>query len=215
MHEVLPGILTDDAEMFRERFLFSGFWKPGMTAHVDILDGSMFGATCFYEPEAIVGDAHIPNIELHCMVRNPLPVIEKWKRLVPQTIRAIVHAEIDKPIDDLFHRIHALNLEFGLALCAETSVDLITSLFELPDRVLVMGVEPGTSGKPFLGDPILAKIRRLHAQHPRLHISVDGGMTKENGKIILAAGASSLVATSAIWTSDHPQESYEHLVNLS
>ena len=148
------------------------------------------------------------------MVRNPLPIIERWKKLVPQTIRAIVHAEIDRPMDDLFHRIHALNLEFGLALCPETHVDLISSLFELPDRVLFMGIEPGKSGKPFLGNPILSKIRRLRSQHPSIHVSVDGGVTKENAKSIIEAGASSLVATSAIWRSDHPRESYEHLVNL-
>lgn len=147
------------------------------------------------------------------MIRNPLPVIERWKTLVPQTTRAIVHAEIDRPLDELFHRIHGLDLEFGIAYCPETSVDLVESLPELPDRALIMGIEPGASGRPFLGDPILAKIRRLHTQHPSLHISVDGGVSHENARSIIDAGASSLVAASAIWSTAHPRESYEHLIH--
>lgn len=231
MREILPAILADDAETFRERLLFPGFWQPGMTAHVDILDGSMFGATCFYDPTAVhtlsdhsprpatgsssalAGGEFPSGIELHCMVRNPLPVIERWKTLVPQTMRAIVHAEIDRPLHELFHRIHDLGLEFGLAFCPETSTELIKTLPALPERVLMMGINPGASGRPFMGEPILAKIRRLHAQHPSLHIAVDGGVTQDNAENILIAGASSLVAASAIWATPHPRERYEHLIH--
>jgi ribulose-phosphate 3-epimerase len=221
MIEILPAILADDAETFRERLTFSGFWQPGMTAHIDILDGSMFGATCFCDPVAVSSSCRLPtasnscptSIELHCMVRNPLPIIERWKSLVPQTMRAIVHAEIDRPLDELFHRIHGLDLEFGLAFCPEMLTDLIETLPELPDRALMMGINPGASGRPFMGEPILAKIRRLHAQHPSLHISVDGGVTKENAQGILCAGASSLVTASTIWATPHPRESYEQLIH--
>lgn len=231
MIEILPAILADDAETFRERFMFSGFWQPGMTAHIDILDGSMFGTTCFCDPAAIAAKGklqmengklsdeessffHFPSsIELHCMVRNPLPVIEHWKAIVPQTMRAIVHAEIERPLDELSRRIHNLDLEFGVAFCPETSVDLLKTLPELPDRALIMGIHPGASGRPFMGEPILAKIRRLRAQHASLHISIDGGITKDNARSIMSAGASSLVAASAIWATPHPRESYEQLAH--
>lgn len=222
MIEILPAILADDAETFRERLSFPGFWQPGMTAHIDILDGSMFGATCFCDPAAIARTSPdvrrptsdiLPAIELHLMIRNPLPAIERWKSLVPQTKRAIIHAEIDRPLDELYHRIRGLDLEFGLAFCPETSADLMQMLPELPDRALIMGINPGASGRPFIGEPILAKIRRVRAQHPSLHISVDGGVTKENAQGILRAGASSLVAASAIWATPHPRDSYEHLIH--
>ncbi len=222
MIEILPAVLADDAETFRERLTFPGFWQPGITAHIDILDGSMFHTTGFWDPAAIRAAAHAPlrqdfsfpsAIELHCMVRNPLPVIEHWKTMIPQTTRAIVHAEIDRSLDELLHRIRGLDLEFGIACCPATSTDLLTVLPELPDRVLLMGVEPGASGRTFLGEPILAKVQRLHAQHPALHISVDGGVTKENAAGIFQRGATSLVTASAIWATSHPQESYEHLIH--
>jgi ribulose-phosphate 3-epimerase len=227
MIEVLPAILADDAETFRERLSFPGFWQPGMTAHIDILDGSMFGATCFCDPTAIRNPSLTPPsdsllrkegefpgaIELHCMIRNPLPVIEHWKAIVPQTVRTIIHAEIHRPLDELRRRVRGLDLEFGVAFCPETSTDLLEQLPELPDRVLVMGVQPGASGRAFIGDPILAKIRRLHTQHPALHITVDGGVTTEHARGIFNAGASSLVAASAIWAAPHPREQYEQLIH--
>ena len=124
-----------------------------------------------------------------------------------------MHAEIDRPLDELLHRIHGLDLEFGLACCPETSTDIIETLPELPDRVLMMGIDPGASGRPFIGEPILTKICRLRFQHPSLHISVDGGVTEQNRLGIFNAGASSLVAASAIWTTPHPRESYEQLIH--
>lgn len=221
MLAILPSILTDDAETFRERLTFAGFWRSDMTAHIDILDGSMFGATCFCDPMAICPprntssqDVSFPtSIELHCMIRNPLPVIQQWKTLIPQTVRAIIHAEIDRPIDTLSQHIHNLNMECGIAFCPKTSADLLHRLSELPDRVLLMGVEPGTSGQPFLGDIILAKIQRLRAQHASLHISVDGGITPMNAPHIFQSGASSVVTASAIWNTPNPRESYEHIVH--
>lgn len=213
MTEVLPAILADDADMLRERLSFTGFWTSEMTAHVDILDGSMFDAECFCDPSAIATVPAMPGIELHCMTRNPLPIIEQWKRTVPQTVRAIVHAEIDRPLDPILTRIHELRLETGVAFCPETRINVLEALPSLPDRVLMMGIHPGASGRPFLGEEILAKIRRLHREHPSLHISVDGGITQENAPTILEAGASSLVAASAVWDTPNPRQSYEHLVH--
>ncbi len=209
MIEIFPGIITTDAETFKEHLLFAGFWQPGMTAHVDILDGSMFGEACFCDPMAVAKSPIIAGIELHCMVRNPLPIIENWKRLVPNVKRAIVHAEIDQPLDPIFAKIRSLDIETGLALCPETSVDMIEALADVPDKILIMGVNPGASGRKFIGEPILAKIRRLHLTHPDLSITVDGGVTIGNAGSIIEAGATSLVATSAIWNTLNPKKSYE------
>lgn len=221
MIEVLPAILADDADMLRERLSFSGFWTSEMTAHVDILDGSMFDAECFCDPSAARAPSISPMngggfpsaIELHCMTRNPIPIIEQWKQAVPQTVRAIVHAEIDRPLDPILARIREFKLETGVAFCPETRINVLEALPSLPDRVLIMGIQPGASGRPFIGDEILAKIRRLRREHPSLHISVDGGITLENASAILEAGASSLVAASAVWSTPNPRQSYEHLVH--
>lgn len=219
MTEVLPGILAHDAAELREKLFFPGFWESGMTAHIDILDGSMFGATCFCDAMAVRSEtAHgtassLPKIELHCMVQNPMFIIEQWKATVPETIRAIVHAEISRPIAPILDRIRNLGLETGVALCPETSPDFLSPLPSLPDRLLIMGVEPGASSRPFIGEPILSKIRRTRILYPSLTIAVDGGMTAETSVSVLAAGANAFIATSAIWSEKRPRDAYQHLAH--
>lgn len=224
MFEILPGILAHDAAELREKLFFPGFWKPGMTAHIDILDGTMFDATCFCDATAIASSSDVlfrdrrgitPHIELHCMVQNPMPIIEQWKSLVPETIRAIVHAEISRPVAPILDQIRDLSLETGVALCPETSPDFLSLLPNLPDRLLIMGVNPGASGRPFIGEPILSKIRRARTMHPSLTIAVDGGMTAETSASVLAAGATAFIATSAIWSAKQPHSAYQHLAHIA
>lgn len=219
MIEVLPGILAESADELREKLLFRGFWQPGMTAHVDILDGTMFGATCFCDAIAVRSEtaqraiSTIPNIELHCMVQNPIPIIEQWKSAVPETIRAIIHAEIKRPLAPILDRIREQKLEAGVALCPQTSPDILNVLPKLPDRVVIMGVEPGASGKPFLGEPILAKIRRTRSLYSSLTIAVDGGMNTDTAQLVRSAGANAIIATSAIWSAKRPHDVYQHLTH--
>lgn len=221
MIEVLPAILADTADDLREKLFFPGLWQPGMTAHVDILDGTMFGSTCFCDASAIAmrssttlhSGSALPFIELHCMVQNPLPVIEQWASMVPETIRAIIHAEIERPIEPILQGIHDLALEAGIALCPETSVDVVARYRANIDRVLVMGIHPGASGKPFLGEPILATIRRIRAVHSDLAIGVDGGITADVAERAVRAGANALIASSAIWNSPRPIQAYEQLTH--
>lgn len=223
MIEILPGILAENAQELQERLFFPGFWQPGMTAHVDVLDGTMFGATCFCDATAIAERSEstphtphptpFPSIELHLMVQNPLPVIEQWKSLIPETTRAIVHAEIERSLDPILDRIRELGLETGVALCPETPPDMLDRVHHIPDRVLVMGVHPGASAQPFLGEPILAKIRRLRALHPSFIIAVDGGVKADTAQNIIKAGANALIATSAIWQSKRPLDAYTQLTH--
>jgi ribulose-phosphate 3-epimerase len=220
MIEVLPAILADTADDLREKLFFPGLWQPGMTAHVDILDGTMFGATCFCDAMAVHSSettrwvvSTVPFIELHCMVQNPLPIITQWAAMIPETIRAIVHAEIERPVEPILQGIHDLALEAGIALCPETSADTVDRYRANIDRVLVMGIHPGASGKPFLNEPILANIRRIRAVHPDLVIAVDGGITADVAQRVVRAGANALIASSAIWNSPRPIQAYEQLTH--
>ncbi len=223
MTEILPGILAESAEELQEKLFFPGFWQPGMTAHVDILNGTMFSATCFCDATAAAGRSEstpytlhptpFPAIELHLMVQNPLPIIEQWKTLVPETTRAIVHIEIERSLDPILDRARELGLETGIALCPETPPDAIDRVHHIPDRILVMGVHPGASAQPFLGEPILAKIRRLRALHPLFTIAVDGGIRSDTVQSIVKAGADSLIATSAIWQTKRPFDAYTQLTH--
>lgn len=211
--EILPAILAHDAEDFRSRLHFPGLLSCASTVHVDILDGTLFNASCWADPEFISSWGNIPNIELHVMTANPMRHIAAWHRYVPEVRRAIIHLEIASALPTTLREIRELNLEAGIAISPRFHVDDIAKHQHEIDRLLIMGIEPGRSGQPFLGEPILAKIKRAHHLFPNIHLAVDGGVTLENAHILKESGAQSLVASSAIWNSPHPIRACEQLVH--
>lgn len=211
MPDILPAILATDAAEFQERLRFPGFWQPGMVAHIDILDGSMFHATCFHQAASVSHLSMVQGIELHCMVQNPLEVAEAWFDHVPTLKRVIVHREIGRSLANVVTKLRTMNVEVVVAVNPATPVDEIA---RLPiDALMVMGVEPGASGQAFLGEPILAKMRRAQALFPNLKLAVDGGVSQTTISQISLAGASRCVASSALWKAEKPAEAYKELLN--
>ncbi len=209
MSQFLPAILARDEADFHARIFHKGLRALASTWHIDVLDGSMFHATCWADP-SIIGTWHnLPEIELHIMSHNPLPHLEAWARHVPTVTRAILHAEIARPLGAIVERMP--HLRWTLALNPETDVDAPHAHYHLFDRVQIMGVHPGASGQLFLGEPIFAKIRRFCARYPH-RITIDGGVTSENASPLLAAGADRLIVGSALWKHEDPVEALHALI---
>lgn len=214
MHCVLPAVLARDEADFYKRIAHPHLRPLAPEWHIDVLDGSMFDATCWADPAVIGTWNNLPNIELHLMVHNPLPCIDAWQRLVPTLRRAIVHLEIARPLGAVLEHIRHLGLETGLALNPETKLERAEHLVPHLDVLQIMGIHPGASGRPFHGDPIYAKIRRAKKLFPPLPISVDGGVSLENASDLLASGVERLVTASALWSSADPAKIYQQLVHL-
>lgn len=217
MCTILPAVLAYSEHDFKARIMHPGLRRVAPVWHVDILDGSMFHATCWADA-AIVGNwKDLPEIEIHVMAQNPLPHIQTWRQHVPQMTRAIVHAEVARPLGAIVERVPGV--PFTLALNPETDVVVPHEHYHLFDRVQIMGVHPGASGQPFLGEQILAKVRRLAARYPRFlvehAIDVDGGVAVDNARALHAAGASRLVVSSALWAAADPVEAYHELTNAT
>lgn len=213
MCTIIPAVLAKDEHDFRRRIMHPGLRRVAPTWHIDILDGTMFNATCFADAEVIGTWRDLPEIEIHVMSHNPLPHIEAWRAHVPTLRRAIIHAEIARPLGAIVERVP--EIRFSLALNPETDVIVPHAHYHLFDRVLIMGVHPGASGQPFLGEPIFAKIRRLAARYPQFAaqnaIDVDGGVSLTNAPQLHDAGASRLVTSSALWAAADPVEAYDAL----
>lgn len=207
--EIVPGVLTYDEGDFKAHLLHAGLNQVAKTFHVDVLDGSMFGTKCWAEASIVGTWKKLPNIELHCMVQDPMSVVEPWKRYVPSLKRVIVHREIHRPLSPILETLKLMNLETVIAINPETQVDEIKNL--LIDGLLIMSVHPGASGQSFLGEAILSKIKRARRLFPELVIEVDGGVSADNLGSIVQAGAKRCVATSALWKSANPEEEYELL----
>jgi ribulose-phosphate 3-epimerase len=172
--------------------------------HIDVLDGSMFDATCFADPTQLLGE-DLPRMELHLMVKNPLLAFEAWVAAFPtQVKRAIFHTEIDRPAGPVLERIHVHEVQAGLALNPETPVDLIHEHVREMDLLLLMGVHPGGSGRPFQGESVLQKIQEAKRRWPDLRVHVDGGVNCDTIGPIISRGADGVCASSALWASKDP-----------
>lgn len=214
MTEIIPAVLARNAADCQAKLLCPGLRSVVDIFQIDVLDGSMFDASCFADPQIIATWPNLPNIELHLMVHNPLPVIELWHNLIPSLKRVIIHAELARPLGAILERAQVIGLETGLSLNPETSLDRIAHHLHNLNVVQIMGVHPGASGQPFLGEPIIAKIRRCHELHPNLIIAVDGGVSLQTAKSLINAGASHLIAGSALWSAINPVEAYTQLKAL-
>ena len=114
--------------------------------------------------------------------------------------RITVHAEATQHLDRTLQAIGALGKRAGVALNPATSETVIEYVLDRIDLVLVMTVNPGFGGQQFLPSQ-LDKIRRVRwmiGNRP-IRIEVDGGVTPETAPLAIEAGASVLVAGSAVF----------------
>lgn len=210
MFDLLPGVLAYDEQDFYDRLMHPELLARAKMFHIDILDGSLFNAKSWADPSIVGSWTGIRELELHCMVQNPLPVIEAWKTQVPNVRRVIVHAEIGRNLQKTIMTYKNTGLEVVVAVNPDTPVDGISGL---PiDGLMIMGVQPGKSGQPFLGQPILAKLRRARSLFPNLRLALDGGVSLDTIADIQKAGAERGVASSALWKGVSPGEDYDNLL---
>lgn len=214
MLTILPAVLAHTEAECKAHLFHHGLRAVAPLWHVDILDGSMFNATCWADPSVIGTWENLPDIELHIMTHNPLPVIEAWQRHVATLRRVIFHAEVARPLGAIIERAKGMGLEAGLALNPETRLERIEHHLHDLHVVQMMGVSPGASGRPFMGDSVLAKIARSRSLFPQLPVSVDGGVNAENIRAISDAGAERVACSSALWSAANPEDAYEKLQSL-
>jgi ribulose-phosphate 3-epimerase len=111
--------------------------------------------------------------------------------------------------------IRSLGMKNGVAINPGTPIESIVDVLEVCDLVLVMSVNPGWGGQPFIASS-LGKIRDLKTklEAMNLHhvaIEVDGGINAETGAQCVAAGASALVAGSYIFSSSDRRKAIAEL----
>ncbi len=108
--------------------------------------------------------------------------------------RVIAHVECDDPREFL-SEARSYDMEVGMAIDAETEVEVIEPFLEEIDFVLVMTADAGSSGQAFQTET-LEKIRMIHRAMPDLPIEVDCGMNPETAKIVRDVGVTRIVTTS-------------------
>lgn len=169
--------------------------------HVDVMDGH-FVPNITIGPlvvEAIRPITKLP-LDVHLMIENPDQYIKAFADAGADIIT--VHVEACRHLHRTIQLIKSFEVRAGVVLNPATPVETIQHVIGDIDMVLLMSVNPGFGGQKFIPET-LPKIRKVKeiadTKGLTLEIEIDGGVNSETAKLCIEAGATILVAGSAIY----------------
>ena len=169
--------------------------------HVDVMDGH-FVPNLTMGPPVIKALRHHTKLpfDVHLMISPVHKYIKDYAEAGADIIT--IHPEATKNLKDSIKHIKGLNKKVGVSLNPETKIDLISSVLDEIDLVLVMSVNPGFGGQKFMPE-VLDKIKELKmiSSQKKLNfdIEIDGGINFNNNKLAIEAGANILVSGTTIF----------------
>jgi ribulose-phosphate 3-epimerase len=154
-------------------------------------------------------------LDVHLMIENPLHYIGPFAKAGANLLT--VHWEACQDPPAAVRAIRKLGVQAGIALRPKTGAEVLFPLLKELDYALVMTVEPGFGGQAFMPD-MLEKVRILRRKIDEADLScelqVDGGINKQTVGLAAQAGATSLVAGSAIFDASDPVQAFKDLQKL-
>jgi ribulose-phosphate 3-epimerase len=169
--------------------------------HIDVMDGH-FVPNITIGPDvvrALKPHVKIP-FDVHLMIAPADPYLEAFVEAGADILS--VHPEAGPHLHRTLRRIRELGAKAGVVFNPATDPSTIEWVVEDVDLVLVMSVNPGFGGQSFIASQ-LRKIERLRrmidASGRDIVLQVDGGVTADTAPACLAAGATALVAGSAVF----------------
>jgi len=204
--KIIPAIIAKNQDELDNRL-------SKVIDYVDIVQLD-FMDNDFVPNSSLFFDFQIPDkkveYEAHLMVSKPENWIEKH---IEKVDTILVHYESQYDIKNIIQTVKEKEKRIGFVLNPETSIDQISHILDDIDQVLIMTVNPGFYGSPFLPET-MEKISDLRKLKTSLDIEVDGGITDKTIQEPYHAGANLFVSGSYIVKSENVEKSIQILENL-
>jgi len=182
--------------------------------HVDHMDGH-FVDNFVGGPALVEGlKKHLPTafLDCHLMVTDPMKWIPAFSKagasLYTFHIEVVQKNDLQKIIDE----IRKYNMKVGIAVKPKTPVEEVLEIANKVDLILIMTVEPGYGGQPFMVD-MMPKVEKLRQKFPTLNIEVDGGLGPDTIKAAAKVGANVIVSGTALFKAKDAKACIELLRN--
>ena len=210
MNILAPSILAADIANLGEEIKTTV--KAGAKyLHIDVMDG-------VFVPRMSFGQCVVESIrkctdivfDVHLMIIDPIKCIEDFAKCGADIIT--VHLEACEDVRATLKMIKECGLKAGLSIKPATPVEDVIPYLDLLDMILIMSVEPGLGGQKYMEaatDRIRQTRKIIKERGLNIDVEVDGGVCKDNLRMILDAGANVIVSGSSIFKGDIEKNTLE------
>lgn len=198
-----PSILSADFKILGEQ-LKQTEEAGAQYIHFDVMDGDFVPSISFGMPVlASVKGATGQTLDVHLMVTEPVRYVKEFAACGADIIT--VHFEACEDLGKTLDAVHACGVKAGVSIRPGTSVEELIPYLERADMFLIMSVEPGFGGQPFMPEALkrISRVRELLEERGLdRDIEVDGGIYHSNVAEVLRAGANVIVSGSGVYKGD-------------
>ena len=181
--------------------------------HIDVMDGRFVPNISFGLPVLKAIKKHSKKtLDVHLMIVEPEKWITEFKEAGADILT--VHYECSPHLHRTIDAIKKAGMKAGVAINPHTPISVLEDIISDVDLVLIMSVNPGFGGQSFITNTY-NKVKQLNElivkkNITKPHIQIDGGVTLDNAKFLIDAGADALVAGNSVFSSGDPLTTIDH-----